>query len=79
MTAATATTTSDSQVGHVDVAAVIHPLVPLSVADQYRGERSRKRVVGVLLGSIYMGNVDATNKPAVPLKRTAESPRLQSE
>lgn len=49
-------------------AVVVHPLVLLSVVDHYNrvAKDSRKRVVGVLLGSTFKGKVDITNSFAVP-------------
>lgn len=45
---------------------VVHPLVLLSIVDNYNrvANVSRKRVVGVLLGSIHRGTVDVTNSYA---------------
>lgn len=45
---------------------VVHPLVLLSIVDNYNrvASVSRKRVVGVLLGSIHRGTVDVTNSYA---------------
>lgn len=42
---------------------VVHPLVLLSVVDHYNrvAKDTKKRVVGVLLGEVYKGRVDATN------------------
>lgn len=42
---------------------VVHPLVLLSVVDQFNrvAKDTKKRVVGVLLGETYKGRVDATN------------------
>jgi JAB1/Mov34/MPN/PAD-1 ubiquitin protease len=41
----------------------VHPLVLLSVVDHYNrvAKDTKKRVVGVLLGSISKGEVDVTN------------------
>ena len=83
MTAATASTNTSSTAAvksvtsGVDVAeVVIHPLVLLSAADHYHrvARGTRKRVVGVLLGSIYKGNVDATNSFAVPFEEDSRNP-----
>jgi 26S proteasome regulatory subunit N8 len=81
MASATATTTTTAAVKSVtsgaDVAeVVIHPLVLLSAADHYHrvARGTRKRVVGVLLGSIYKGNVDATNSFAVPFEEDSRNP-----
>lgn len=45
---------------------VVHPLVLLSIVDNYNrvARDSRKRVVGVLLGSSFKGTVDVTNSYA---------------
>ena len=45
---------------------VVHPLVLLSIVDHYNrvAKDSRKRVVGVLLGSSSRGIVDVTNSYA---------------
>jgi hypothetical protein len=42
---------------------VVHPLVLLSVVDHYNrvAKDTKKRVVGVVLGEVYKGKVDATN------------------
>jgi 26S proteasome regulatory subunit N8 len=42
---------------------VLHPLVLLSVVDHYNrvAKDTRKRVVGVLLGETYKGQIDVTN------------------
>jgi 26S proteasome regulatory subunit N8 len=42
---------------------VLHPLVLLSVVDHYGrvAKDTKKRVVGVLLGEVYKGQVDVTN------------------
>jgi hypothetical protein len=55
---------------------VMHPLVLLSAADHYHrvARGTRKRVVGVLLGSIHKGNVDATNSFAVPFEEDSRNP-----
>lgn len=50
----------------------VHPLVLLSVVDHYNrvAKDTKKRVVGVLLGSVSKGEVDVTNsfagKPGLP-------------
>lgn len=45
---------------------IVHPLVLLSIVDNYYrvAKDTRKRVVGVLLGSTYKGTVDVTNSYA---------------
>jgi len=42
---------------------VVHPLVLLSVVDHYNrvAKDTKKRVVGVILGEVRKGRVDATN------------------
>jgi 26S proteasome regulatory subunit N8 len=75
--ASTTTATVKSVTSGNDVAeVVIHPLVLLSAADHYHrvARGTRKRVVGVLLGSIYKGNVDATNSFAVPFEEDSRNP-----
>jgi hypothetical protein len=54
----------------------IHPLVLLSAADHYHrvARGTRKRVVGVLLGQVLRGNVDATNSFAVPFEEDSRNP-----
>jgi len=58
----------------VDV--TVHPLVLLSAADHYHrvARGTRKRVVGVLLGSVSRGKVDATNSFAVPFEEDSKNP-----
>jgi 26S proteasome regulatory subunit N8 len=76
-TTTTTTATVKSVTSGTDVAeVVIHPLVLLSAADHYHrvARGTRKRVVGVLLGSIYKGNVDATNSFAVPFEEDSRNP-----
>lgn len=55
--------------GRVVEKVVVHPLVLLSIVDHYNrvARDSRKRVVGVLLGSSFKGTVDVTNNYAGPL------------
>ena len=57
---------------------VIHPLVLLSVADHYNrvAKDSKKRVVGVLLGSREGNKVDATNSFAVPFEEDLQNPNV---
>jgi 26S proteasome regulatory subunit N8 len=57
----------------------IHPLVLLSVADHYNrvAKDTRKRVVGVLLGSKSRNNiVDVTNSFAVPFEEDLNNPKV---
>lgn len=67
-TSATDAAPSSSTPDVVDV--TIHPLVLLSATDHYhRSARgTRKRAVGVLLGSTSRGHIDATNSFAVPFE-----------
>jgi len=55
---------------------IVHPLVLLSVADHYHrvAKGTRKRAVGVLLGTVYKGKVDATNSFAVPFEEDSKNP-----
>lgn len=56
----------------------IHPLVLLSAADHYHrvARGTRKRVVGVLLGQVLRGVVDATNSFAVPFEEDSRNPAV---
>ena len=58
----------------VDV--TMHPLVLLSAADHYHrvAKGTRKRVVGVLLGHVTKGKVDASNSFAVPFEEDSRNP-----
>jgi len=53
----------------------MHPLVLLSAADHYHrvARGTRKRVVGVLLGSTSKGIVDCTNSFAVPFEEDSKN------
>jgi 26S proteasome regulatory subunit N8 len=68
--------TPTAQTGSTMIQSVaIHPLVLLSAADYHRVARgTRKRVVGVLLGSVSRGKVDATNSFAVPFEEDSRNP-----
>ena len=57
---------------------VFHPLVLLSVADHYNrvAKDSKKRVVGVLLGSRTKSRVDVTNSFAVPFEEDLANPNV---
>ena len=57
---------------------IIHPLVLLSVADHYNrvAKDTRKRVVGVLLGSKTKHEVDVTNSFAVPFEEDLRNPSV---
>ncbi|KAJ1401652.1 26S proteasome regulatory subunit N8 [Ochromonadaceae sp. CCMP2298] len=68
-----------SQVGAADATEVIiHPLVLLSVTDHYNrvAKDTRKRVVGVLLGSRVKNRVDITNSFAVPFEEDLNNPTV---
>jgi hypothetical protein len=58
----------------VDV--TVHPLVLLSAADHYHrvARGTRKRAVGVLLGTVSRGRVDASNSFAVPFEEDSKNP-----
>ena len=45
---------------------IVHPLVLLSIVDNYNrvAKDTRKRVVGVVLGTSFKGTVDVTNSYA---------------
>ena len=53
----------------------MHPLVLLSVADHYHrvARGTRKRVVGILLGSASKGVVDCANSFAVPFEEDSKN------
>lgn len=55
---------------------VMHPLVLLSAADHYHrvARGTRKRVVGVLLGTVFKGKVDVTNSFGVPFEEDSVNP-----
>mmetsp|Transcript_27131 Transcript_27131/g.35567 ORF Transcript_27131/g.35567 Transcript_27131/m.35567 type:complete len:340 (+) Transcript_27131:94-1113(+) len=57
---------------------VVHPLVLLSTVDHYNrvAKDTKKRVVGVLLGSTYKGTVDVTNSFAVPFEEDLKNPTI---
>lgn len=63
------------QLGNVEEV-TMHPLVLLSVADHYHrvARGTRKRVVGVLLGSVHKGKIDCTNTFAVPFEEDSRNP-----
>jgi uncharacterized protein (DUF2236 family) len=50
---------------------IVHPLVLLSTVDHYNrvAKDTRKRVVGVLLGTSYKGRIDVTNSFAGTIGR----------
>ena len=49
---------------------IVHPMVLLSIVDHYNrvARDTKKRVVGVLLGSSFRGTVDVTNSYAGSLQ-----------
>jgi len=53
---------------------IVHPLVLLSVVDHYNrvAKGTKKRVVGILLGEYFKGQVDVTNSYAVPFEEDAK-------
>ena len=57
---------------------IIHPLVLLSVTDHYNrvAKDTRKRVIGVLLGSRNRNHVDVTNSFAVPFEEDLSNPTV---
>eukprot|EP00898_Chlorokybus_atmophyticus_P007985 jgi/Chlat1/8188/Chrsp76S00611 len=57
---------------------VVHPLVLLSIVDNYNrvARDTRKRVVGVLLGETFKGRVDVTNSYAVPFEEEDADPSI---
>jgi 26S proteasome regulatory subunit N8 len=71
-----ATTTAAAVSDVIDV--TIHPLVLLSATDHYHrvARGTRKRAVGVLLGSASRGRIDATNSFAVPFEEDTKNPAV---
>ncbi len=67
-----------SQSSHVGTEVVVHPLVLLSVTDHYHrvAQETKKRVVGVLLGSQSQNRVDITNSFAVPFEEDLNNPKV---
>ncbi|KAG2439653.1 hypothetical protein HXX76_005003 [Chlamydomonas incerta] len=57
---------------------VLHPLVLLSVVDHYNrvAKDTKKRVVGVLLGELYKGQIDVTNSFALPFEEDDHDPSI---
>lgn len=57
---------------------VVHPLVLLSTVDHYNrvAKDTRKRVVGVLLGTRSRATVDVTNSFAVPFEEDLKQPSI---
>ncbi|KAL5991545.1 26S proteasome non-ATPase regulatory subunit 7 A [Asimina triloba] len=57
---------------------IVHPLVLLSIVDNYNrvAKDTRKRVIGVLLGTSFKGTVDVTNSYAVPFEEDDKDPSI---
>lgn len=57
---------------------IVHPLVLLSIVDNYNrvARDTRKRVIGVLLGTSFRGVVDVTNSYAVPFEEDDKDPSI---
>jgi len=57
---------------------VVHPLVLLSVVDHYNrtAKDTKKRVVGLLLGETFKGQVDITNSFAIPFEEDEKDPSI---
>ena len=55
---------------------IVHPLVLLSTVDHYTrvAKDTKKRVVGVLLGTRSRNSVDVTNSFAVPFEEDSKNP-----
>lgn len=60
------------------ITVIVHPLVLLSTVDHYNrvAKDTKKRVVGVLLGSRTRTSVDVTNSFAVPFEEDLKNPRI---
>lgn len=72
-----ATAASPAAAGDV-VDVTVHPLVLLSAVDHYHrvARGTRKRAVGVLLGAVNGGSVDAINSFAVPFEEDSKNPAV---
>jgi len=57
---------------------IVHPLVLLSAVDHYNRtcKDTKKRAVGVLLGSSFKGKCDVTNSFAVPFEEDSKNPKI---
>jgi len=68
---------TESAIGNI-TNVTVHPLVLLSVADHYHrvARGTRKRAVGVLLGTVSRGCIDATNSFAVPFEEDSKNPAV---
>lgn len=73
---ASETTTAPASSDIIDV--TVHPLVLLSAADHYHrvARGTRKRAVGVLLGSSSKGHVDCVNSFAVPFEEDSKNSEI---
>ncbi|EWM29503.1 26s proteasome regulatory subunit n8 [Nannochloropsis gaditana] len=72
--ATTIVTTANLAADELEV--IVHPLVLLSTVDHYNrvAKDTRKRVVGVLLGTTWRGRIDITNSFAVPFEEDLKNP-----
>lgn len=63
---------------NLNIEVIIHPLVLLSAADHYYrvAKDTKKRVVGVLLGTKDRNIVDITNSFAVPFEEDLKNPSV---
>jgi len=65
-----------------EVEVIVHPLVLLSVSDHFQriAETSKRRVVGVLLGTSWLDDgklvVDLSNTFAIPFEEEPNNPRI---
>lgn len=73
-----ATAASPAPANDVVADVTVHPLVLLSAVDHYHrvARGTRKRAVGVLLGTVNMGRVDAMNSFAVPFEEDSKNPAV---
>lgn len=57
---------------------IVHPLVLLSVVDHYNrvAKGTKRRVVGILLGEVFKGQIDVTNSYAVPFEEDVKDPSI---
>jgi 26S proteasome regulatory subunit N8 len=75
-TTTTTSTTLTPSTNNEVMEVTVHPLVLLSAADHYHrvARGTRKRVVGVLLGQVSKGKVEAMNSFAVPFEEDSRNP-----
>ncbi|GAB5036269.1 26s proteasome non-atpase regulatory subunit 7 [Nannochloropsis oceanica] len=61
-----------------EIEVIVHPLVLLSTVDHYNrvAKDTRKRVVGVLLGTTWRGRIDVVNSFAVPFEEDLKNPLI---